>query len=59
MDSINERIGSLRNETKTEFEGFRKEMQYRFEAIDSKFETVNTKLDSLEKRIPVIEKMLL
>ncbi len=57
ITALDGKIDSLRNETKIEMEGLRKEMQYRFEVVDSKFETINTKLDSLEKRIPVIEEI--
>ena len=44
IDSTNEKIDSLRNETKTEIEGLRKEML-------SKFETTDNKITSLDERI--------
>lgn len=46
IDALEDRISSLRNETKADIAG----LNYRFDAIDSKF-------DSLEKRIPVIEEI--
>ncbi|HIH45250.1 MAG TPA: hypothetical protein HA257_09360 [Candidatus Methanoperedenaceae archaeon] len=55
--ALDTKIDSLRNETKAEVESLRKEIQYRFEATDSKFETLNAKIDSLDKRIPVIEEI--
>lgn len=55
IDSVEARIGSLRNEMSSKFEG----LNYRFEKVDERIDSLrtemNVRLDSIEKRIPVIE----
>ncbi len=64
INSINEKIDSLRNETKTEITrideritSLRNEMKSEFVGLNYRFEAIDTKLDSLEKRVPVIEEI--
>ncbi len=61
ITALDGKIDSLRNETKAEIEGLRKEMLSKFEKVDIKIDSLrtemNVRLDSIEKRIPVIEKI--
>ncbi len=64
IDATNERMDSLRNETKTEIGSLdekivslRTEMKSEFKGLGYRFESIDIKLDSLEKRIPVIEEI--
>ncbi len=47
IDSTNERIDSLRNETKADTEGLRKEMLSKFEGMDIKIGSLDERIISL------------
>ncbi|GFO96295.1 uncharacterized protein ig2599ANME_0484 [groundwater metagenome] len=57
FETTDNKIGSLRNEMKSEFAG----LNYRFENVDGRIDSLRiemtVRLDSIEKRIPVIEEI--